>query len=73
MLSPDLRLALTFDDVLLVPGESELLPRHVDLQTRLDLLVAPPWIPVTVVYYSRTARAFAHLPHPRPGPDGPFV
>ena len=35
MLSPDLRLALTFDDVLLVPGESELLPRHVDLQTRL--------------------------------------
>jgi IMP dehydrogenase len=35
MLSPDLRLALTFDDVLLVPGESELLPRQVDLQTRL--------------------------------------
>ena len=35
MLSPDLRLALTFDDVLLVPGESEVLPRQVDLQTRL--------------------------------------
>lgn len=35
MLSPDLRLALTFDDVLLVPGDTELLPRQVDLQTRL--------------------------------------
>ena len=39
MLSPDLRLALTFDDVLLVPGESEVVPRQVDLQTRLTRAV----------------------------------
>ncbi|MBX5481528.1 MAG: IMP dehydrogenase [Myxococcaceae bacterium] len=35
MLNKDLRLALTFDDVLLVPAASEVLPRQVDLTTRV--------------------------------------
>jgi IMP dehydrogenase len=35
MLNKDLRLALTFDDVLLVPAASEVVPRQVDLSTRL--------------------------------------
>ena len=32
---PPFELALTFDDVLLVPQESHILPREVNLQTRL--------------------------------------
>jgi IMP dehydrogenase len=35
MLSEPLRLALTFDDVLLQPAESDVLPRDVELSTRL--------------------------------------
>ncbi len=35
MLNRDLRLALTFDDVLLVPAASAVVPREVDLSTRL--------------------------------------
>src|SRR5262245_44067368 len=35
MLSPDVRTALTFDDVLLLPAESELHPNQVDVSTRL--------------------------------------
>jgi IMP dehydrogenase len=35
MLDPDLKLALTFDDVLLWPAESDVLPRQVDTATRL--------------------------------------
>ncbi len=35
MLTSDVRLALTFDDVLLVPAESAVLPRDADLSTRL--------------------------------------
>ncbi|RKI11990.1 IMP dehydrogenase [Corallococcus sp. AB030] len=35
MLNPDIRLALTFDDVLLLPGESAVTPRDADLTTRL--------------------------------------
>ncbi len=35
MLSEQPRLALTFDDVLLQPAESEILPRQVELHTRL--------------------------------------
>ena len=31
----DLRLALTFDDVLLLPGESDVLPKQVETSTRL--------------------------------------
>ncbi|WP_224363157.1 IMP dehydrogenase [Hyalangium versicolor] len=35
MLNPDVRLALTFDDVLLLPAESAVIPRDVELSTRL--------------------------------------
>jgi IMP dehydrogenase len=35
MLPSDLRLGLTFDDVLLVPAESSVLPHNVDLSTKL--------------------------------------
>jgi IMP dehydrogenase len=35
MLTSDVRLALTFDDVLLVPAESSVLPRDVELSTRV--------------------------------------
>ena len=31
----DLRLALTFDDVLLLPAESDVLPKSVETSTRL--------------------------------------
>ena len=44
--------ALTFDDVLLVPAYSEILPREVDLGTRLTRDISsifrscpPPWTP----------------------------
>jgi len=35
MLNPEIRLALTFDDVLLVPAESAVVPKDADLTTRL--------------------------------------
>src|SRR5215472_13184533 len=35
MLNSDLKLALTFDDVLLWPAESDVLPRQVETSTRL--------------------------------------
>ncbi|HEY0883155.1 MAG TPA: IMP dehydrogenase, partial [Archangium sp.] len=35
MLTPNIRLGLTFDDVLLLPAESEVLPHQVDLSTRV--------------------------------------
>jgi IMP dehydrogenase len=35
MLNPDVRLALTFDDVLLLPAESSVTPKEVELSTRL--------------------------------------
>ncbi|MFT3708432.1 MAG: IMP dehydrogenase [Archangium sp.] len=35
MLTPNIRLGLTFDDVLLLPAESAVLPHQVDLSTRL--------------------------------------
>src|SRR5437899_775532 len=41
MLGDDkLREALTFDDVLLVPAESDVLPRDVDLRTHLTAAIA---------------------------------
>jgi len=40
MLGDDLREALTFDDVLLVPQESEVLPRDVEVKTRLTEKIA---------------------------------
>jgi len=39
MTGPDIREALTFDDVLLVPGASEILPGQVDTRTRLTKTV----------------------------------
>src|SRR5438045_5816682 len=39
MTGPDIREALTFDDVLLVPGASEVLPAGVDTRTRLTKTV----------------------------------
>jgi IMP dehydrogenase len=35
MLTPNIRLGLTFDDVLLLPADSEVLPHQVDLSTRV--------------------------------------
>ena len=35
MLTPNIRLGLTFDDVLLVPAESSVLPHAVELSTKL--------------------------------------
>jgi IMP dehydrogenase len=39
MLEETLREALTFDDVLLVPGHSEIMPRDVDVSTRVTPLI----------------------------------
>src|SRR5689334_11019734 len=35
MLTPDIRLALTFDDVLLLPAESQVLPAQVDVSAQV--------------------------------------
>ncbi len=40
MLEETLREALTFDDVLLVPGFSEVMPRDVDVSTRLTAMIS---------------------------------
>ena len=44
MLLDDTPLALTFDDVLLVPGHSTILPRDADVRTRLcrDIVLNVP-------------------------------
>jgi IMP dehydrogenase len=42
MLTPNIRLGLTFDDVLLVPSESAVLPHQVDLSTRLTRNIRLP-------------------------------
>src|SRR5919197_1004247 len=63
MLSKEVRLALTFDDVLLVPSESEVLPRSVDLTTRLtrNLKLRIPLLSAAMdtVTEARTAIAMA--------------
>src|ERR1700737_4517215 len=63
MLNPDARLALTFDDVLLVPAESDVLPRQVDLSTRLtrELRLRIPLLSAAMdtVTEARTAIAMA--------------
>ena len=41
MLQEDVPVALTFDDVLLVPGHSTVLPRDVDVSTRLGSKPCP--------------------------------
>src|SRR3954452_24459175 len=42
MLPAELRLALTFDDVLLLPGESSVLPNQAELGTRLTRILRLP-------------------------------
>ncbi len=63
MLNPDVRLALTFDDVLLLPAESSVIPRDVELSTRLtrNLRLNIPLLSsaMDTVTESRTAIAMA--------------
>ncbi|HVG58415.1 MAG TPA: IMP dehydrogenase [Hyalangium sp.] len=63
MLNPDVRLALTFDDVLLLPAESSVTPREVELSTRLtrNLRLNMPLLSAAMdtVTESRTAIAMA--------------
>ncbi len=63
MLTPDVRLALTFDDVLLVPAESAVVPKDAELSTRLtrNLRLNIPLLSAAMdtVTESRTAIAMA--------------
>jgi len=63
MLNPDVRLALTFDDVLLQPAESSVIPRDVELSTRLtrNLRLNMPLLSAAMdtVTEARTAIAMA--------------
>jgi IMP dehydrogenase len=63
MLTPDIQVALTFDDVLLVPAFSEILPRDVCLETRLarDIQLNIPMLSAAMdtVTEARTAIAMA--------------
>lgn len=63
MLNPPLRVALTFDDVLLQPAESDVLPKQVELTTRLtrNLKLNIPLLSAAMdtVTESRTAIAMA--------------
>jgi IMP dehydrogenase len=63
MLSPNMRLALTFDDVLLQPSESEVLPQQVELATRFtrNIRLRVPLVSAAMdtVTEARTAIAMA--------------
>jgi IMP dehydrogenase len=63
MLNPDIRLALTFDDVLLQPAESSVVPKDVELSTRLtrNLRLNMPLLSAAMdtVTEARTAIAMA--------------
>ncbi len=63
MLEHPLREALTFDDVLLLPGESDVLPKQVELRTRLtrqiDLRIPLLSAAMDTVTEARTAIAMA--------------
>ena len=63
MLDPNLPLALTFDDVLLLPAESDVLPRHVDVSAQLtrNLRLQIPVVSAAMdtVTEARTAIAMA--------------
>ena len=63
MLDPNLPLALTFDDVLLLPAESEILPRQVDVSAQLsrNIRLKIPFVSAAMdtVTEARTAIAMA--------------
>src|SRR5256885_15566252 len=63
MLDPNLPRALTFDDVLLLPAESEVLPRHVDVSAQLsrNIRLKIPFVSAAMdtVTEARTAIAMA--------------
>ena len=63
MLDPNLPMALTFDDVLLLPAESEVLPRHVDVSAQLsrNIRLKIPFVSAAMdtVTEARTAIAMA--------------
>jgi IMP dehydrogenase len=43
MLEGSIPEALTFDDVLLLPAKSEVVPSKVDVSTLLSRRIRPPW------------------------------
>ena len=63
MIDPDVPLALTFDDVLLLPAESDVLPRQVDVGAQLtrNLRLQIPLVSAAMdtVTEARTAIAMA--------------
>src|SRR3954467_1783992 len=63
MLDPNLPMALTFDDVLLLPAESEVLPRQVDVSAQLsrNIRLKIPFVSAAMdtVTEARTAIAMA--------------
>jgi len=63
MIDPKVPLALTFDDVLLLPAESNVLPRHVDVSAQLtrNLRLKIPLVSAAMdtVTEARTAIAMA--------------
>ena len=61
MLTDPLRLALTFDDVLLQPAESDVLPRDVQLGTRLtrNLRLSIPLLSAAMDTVTESATAIA--------------
>src|SRR3954454_732445 len=63
MLDPNLPLALTFDDVLLLPAESEILPRQVEVSAQLtrNIRLKIPFVSAAMdtVTEARTAIAMA--------------
>ena len=61
MLTPDVQIALTFDDVLLQPAYSKVLPRDVSIQTRLarDLYLKVPMVSAAMDTVTESATAIA--------------